>query len=231
MCAFGIMVSLFERERSGKGQVIDCAMQDGALYLASFILNLKLTPMWDKPRGQNVLDSGSPFYDTYLCKDNQWYSVGAIEPHFWQNFLKLSQLDDAINANDQYNTITWETTRKVVAERFLTKTSAEWQKIFDGTDACAVPVLTLNTILTHPHNIHRRPLLSQYNQSEDITFPKVPAPAPRLSRTPATHIIKPLPLPGQHTEEILLEHGFSKHQITELSKTNIIYCSNLRSSL
>lgn len=233
LCAFGILLSLFERERSGKGQVIDSAMQDGALYLASFIFHGKASPLWNKPRGFNPLDSGAPFYDTYLCKDNRWYSVGAVENHFWKNFLTLTQLDNVIDANDQYNADTWETTRKLLTERFLTKTSEEWQKIFDGKDACAVPVLTLDTILTHPHNVQRNVLLSKPGQSQgnNILFTHVPAPAPRLSRTPGTDVVKPLPRIGQHTEDVLTELGVSKEQITELIKNKSIFVSKPLSSL
>jgi len=229
MCAFGIILCLFERERSGKGQVIDCAMQDGALYLASFIFNSKLTPFWNKPRGENILDSGAPFYDTYQCKDNQWFSVGAVEPHFWKTFLKLIQLDTKINPNDQYDPNTWENTKKLLSETFLTKSSEEWQKIFDGSDACAVPVIPLGKLYDHPQNSHRKVLISKEDRDiRDVLSETCgPAPAPRLSRTPGLNQYKPLPRIGQHTEEILIELGLSKDQIQELIKSGVVYSTSV----
>jgi len=226
MCALGIMLALFDRERSGKGQVVDSAMQDGALYLATFIYNSKLT-IWNKPRGTNILDSGAPFYDTYKCKDGQYYSVGAVENHFWAICLKLMELDTIISPDDQYNTNTWDNTRKVISEKFLTKTVAEWQKIFDGSDACAAPVLDMSNILTHPHNVERNVLIRKTDQPSqgNPLITHGPAPAPRLSRTPGISQIKPMPKPGQHTEQILSEYGYTNQDIQEFLNSKIIFCS------
>ncbi|MCJ1300997.1 hypothetical protein MMC08_003796 [Hypocenomyce scalaris] len=140
MCAFGIVTALLARTSTGMGQVVENNMVDGAAYLASMMrLSLK-TPLWDQPRGENVLDGGCPWYDVYECKDGGYMAVGALEPKF---FLELLQ---GLNIGPEMMTYredrrTWPMARNAFQKRFREKTRKEWEKVFDGKDACCTPVL------------------------------------------------------------------------------------------
>lgn len=142
MCAFGILVALFERTRSGKGQVIENSMVDGVSYLGSMLRFARKTPLWDQPRGENVLDGGCPWYDVYECKDGQYVAVGALEPQFFRRLLKGLDLDldteDALKSRED-RTI-WPGWRDLFRRRFQERTRREWEHVFDGSDACCTPV-------------------------------------------------------------------------------------------
>ncbi|KAL8998937.1 MAG: hypothetical protein Q9169_002156, partial [Polycauliona sp. 2 TL-2023] len=141
MCALGIILALFERAASGKGQVVENNMVDGVEYLGSMMRYAKKTALWDQPRGQNLLDGGCPWYDVYQCKDGGHLAVGALEPHFFQRLVQLLELpglDDLALRDDRAN---WPGLRERFRLRFLERTRQEWEKTFDGTDACCTPVL------------------------------------------------------------------------------------------
>ncbi|PKY03923.1 putative isopenicillin n-CoA epimerase [Aspergillus campestris IBT 28561] len=142
MCFQGILLALLSRARTGRGQVVEANMVDGSAYLAAMPrLNLQ-TPFWGEPRGQNMLDGGSPFYDTYETKDaGQYFAIGALEPQFYAALIKGLgfQAAELPAREDRDN---WPALRAAFARRFREKTRAEWEAIFDGTDACATPVLT-----------------------------------------------------------------------------------------
>jgi alpha-methylacyl-CoA racemase len=206
-CAMGIAFALLERARSGKGQVIDAAMTDGAAHIASFLFKFRSIGHWSDDRGTNFLDGGAPFYDTYLTKDGKYVAVGAIEPQFYAALLAGLGLD-AKTMPDQNDRKHWAATAKRFTEVFATKTRDEWCKVFDGTDACVAPVLGLGEVGDHPHNRERGLMVEGEGGLE-------PAPAPRLSRTPGTGG-RPRPKAGQHTRAILGEAGFSASEIDAL---------------
>jgi len=208
LCALGILLALIERSRSSKGQTVDAAMVDGAAYLSTFIYNFRHAGFWSDERGTNMLDGGAPFYDTYRTKDGQHMAVGAIEPQFYAALLQGLGLDAATMPN-QHDRSQWSTTAEKFAAIFATKTRAEWCAIFDGTDACVAPVLSLGEVDGHPHN-RTRHLLRQAP-----TGGLQPSPAPRLSRTPGDDP-GPSPTPGQHTREVLTDYGFRTEEVDHL---------------
>ncbi|WPH03936.1 CoA-transferase family III [Acrodontium crateriforme] len=142
VCFMGILLALMQRERTGAGQVVEANMVDGSAYLASFPrFNLK-KPQWDQPRGENILDGGNPFYDTYETKDRKFMSVGALEPQFFAALLKGLEIKTDSLGGDRMDRKTWPKQREIYTKRFKEKTRKEWEAIFDGTDACCTPVLT-----------------------------------------------------------------------------------------
>ncbi len=214
LCALGIALALLERARSGKGQVVDAAMVDGAAYLSTFIYKFRNAGMWRDERGTNLLDGGAPFYETYRTKDGQHMSVGAIEPQFYAALLKGLGLDAAAMPQ-QMDQSTWQETAARFGEIFATKTRDEWCAVFDGTDACVAPVLHLGEAGEHPHNRARRLLVADQRGKLE------PAPAPRLSRTPGD-ASRPLPQVGEHTRAVLGEYEFSEAEIARLTESGAI---------
>ena len=146
MCAFGIIMALFYRASTGKGQVVENNMVDGSAYLASFLRFGLKTPMWDQPRGENVLDGGSPFYDVYACGDGGYMAVGALEPKFFRELIRGLGLEGSSCTQQQLDRRSWPKMRESIRERFLQKTRLEWERVFDGTDACCTPVKGQNEL-------------------------------------------------------------------------------------
>ncbi|KAK4957779.1 hypothetical protein LTR66_013243 [Elasticomyces elasticus] len=142
MCFLGILLALLHRDRTGNGQVVEANMVDGSSYLASMPRLLIKNPMWDKPRGENVLDGGCPWYDTYETKDAGYMAVGALEPQFFAALLQGLQIDQSSLPGPRENRKTWPELSGLFTKTFKTKTRAEWESIFDGTDACCTPVMT-----------------------------------------------------------------------------------------
>lgn len=141
ICFMGIILALIARSNTGRGQVVEANMVDGSAYLATFPRLAQKGPAWDGPRGENLLDSGCPYYDTYETKDaGKYFAVGALEPQFYAALLKGLDLDPKAlpKREDREN---WPALRDIFTRKFKTKTRAEWEAIFDGTDACATPVL------------------------------------------------------------------------------------------
>jgi alpha-methylacyl-CoA racemase len=208
LCALGIALALLERVHSGKGQVVDAAMVDGAAYLSAFIYKFRNAGMWRDERGTNMLDGGAPFYDTYRTKDGAYMSVGAIEPQFYSALLKGLGLDSSTMAH-QMDQSKWPETAARFTEIFASRTRDEWCAVFDGTDACVAPVLALGEAHEHPHNRSRTLLIADRKGKFE------PAPAPRLSRTPGDGT-GALPQVGEHSREILSEYGFASADIDHL---------------
>jgi alpha-methylacyl-CoA racemase len=146
ICFLGIILALIARTHTGRGQVVEANMVDGSAYLATFPRLARHSPMWNEPRGQNLLDSGCPYYDTYETKDaGKYFAVGALEPQFYAALLRGLQLDPAaIPAREDREN--WPALREIFTRRFKEKTRAEWETVFDGTDACATPVLEQNEL-------------------------------------------------------------------------------------
>eukprot|EP01129_Flabellula_baltica_P008156 TRINITY_DN3215_c0_g1_i1.p1 TRINITY_DN3215_c0_g1~~TRINITY_DN3215_c0_g1_i1.p1 ORF type:complete len:389 (+),score=66.20 TRINITY_DN3215_c0_g1_i1:327-1493(+) len=224
VCAYGILLAIIERYKSGKGQVIDSAMLDGSLYISTMIYGSKNSPLWDKPMGENMLDSGSPFYEVYETKDGKFMAVGAIEPQFYSLFMQGLDLDI-----DQY-TDNYKETKKIFSDVFKTKTRAEWAEIFDNLDACVTPILDMTEIYDHPHNQERGILIpyeNQITQDKLNTTNSLPRPAPLLSRTPGIEKIPPSPIKGEHTIEVLMEMGIPPDTIRQYIKEGILYQENI----
>ena len=172
----GILAGLLETSKSGKGQVVDAAMVDGASSLMAAAYGMFAAGLLSSKRGENVLDSGAYFYETYECLDGKFVSVAAIESKFHAEMFKLMELDSSIVA-DQMNREEWPKLKKIMAERFASKTRDEWVAIMGGSDACFAPVLELDEVAKDPHNATR-------NTFVEIDGVLQPAPAPRFTRTP-----------------------------------------------
>ncbi|NXA12100.1 AMACR racemase, partial [Sapayoa aenigma] len=224
MCAMGIVVALYERATSGRGQIIDASMVEGVAYLSSFLWKSQNLGLWSRPRGENLLDSGAPFYEIYRTSDGKFMAVGALEPQFYKELIKGLGLDPN-ELDTQMNFSDWPEMKKKFASIFAQKTQAEWCRVFDGTDACVTPVLSFDDVASHQHNKQRCSFIK--NDQGEIS----PRPAPLLSRTPAVPSCKRDPFIGEHTEEILLEYGFTKEEIAKLYSDKIIGFSKPQANL
>lgn len=173
----GILAALLEAQRSGKGQVIDCAMCDGAASLMSIFSELAAGGRWRDKRESNMLDGGAHFYGTYECADGHFIAVGSIEPQFYAELRRLAGLDDTI-FDAQMNAADWPAMKARMAAIFKTRTRAQWCEIMEGTDVCFAPVLTLSEAPNHPHMAARQVFVKHDGVTQ-------PAPAPRFSRTPS----------------------------------------------
>ncbi len=214
LCAMGIVLALFERERSGKGQVIDSAMVDGAANLASFIFGMRQGGVWEHARGENLLDSGAPFYEVYETAAGGFVAVGALEPQFYTAFIEGLGLGSE-ELPPQMDRQGWPLLRRRFSEIIATKTRDEWCEIFDGTDACVAPVLELDEARLHQHNSDRETFVASAGESF------APAPAPRLSRTPG-RAAPQAALPGQHNREVLSELGLDQDEVEALLADGIV---------
>jgi alpha-methylacyl-CoA racemase len=166
------------------------------------------------PFGTNVLDTGAPFYDTYETKDGRYISLGSLEPQFYAELVDRLGLADDVALGDQMNQTTWPDLRERFTALFLTKTRDEWCEIFEGTDACFAPVLTMSEAPSHPHNVERGTFVERNGVVQ-------PAPAPRFSRTPA-EIQRPPAFPGQHTDEVLTDWGFDAADVAKLRESGAV---------
>lgn len=223
-CALGIVLALLERTKSGKGQVVDASMVEGAAYVGSFVWKSNRIGMWTNPRGQNMLDSGAPFYDTYQTSDGKYMAVGAIESQFYKELLKGLDLESA-ELPHQMSFNDWPELRHIFTERFASKTQEEWAGIFDGTDACVTPVLSFDEVSSHPHNQERGSFI------QDSSGEESPRPAPVLCRTPAEPCLTRDPLIGEHTVEVLQEYGFTSLQIEHLLAAGVIESHGAKAKL
>ncbi len=213
LLAFGIVCGVLESRRSGKGQVVDAAMVDGAAVLTTFIHQLRAIGLWTDERGSNLLDGGAPFYDAYETADGKYVSVGAIEAHFYEELLRLSGLDSG-HLPSQMDKSRWQETKERIAALFRTKTRDEWCEIMEGTDACFAPVLSMAEAPDHRHNRHRGTFI-------EVGGIVQPAPAPRFSRTPGL-VSGPPDHPGEHTDEALSAWGFSPGYLASLRRAGAI---------
>jgi alpha-methylacyl-CoA racemase len=206
LLALGIVAALVERASSGKGQVVDAAMVDGAALLMAFIHGFYSLGGWGE-RGTNLLDTGAHFYEAYETKDGKHVSIGSIEPQFYAELVKLSGLEQE-KLPPQMDRAEWPMMKERLARIFKTKTRDEWCKIMEGTDVCFAPVLTIPEAYAHPHNVARGTFVEVGGVTQ-------PGPAPRFSRT-ACEIARPPPAAGEHSDEVLREWGFSQEEIAKL---------------
>jgi len=173
----GMLAGIIEAKRSGRGQVVDCAMCDGAASLLSIFFTLLARGQWEERRGSNLLDGGAPFYGTYECADGGFIALGALEPQFYETLCRLAGLE-APEFRERSDRKRWPHLRQKMQAVFKTRTRTEWCAILEGSDACFAPVLGLREASTHPHMAHR-------NSFVECDGVLQPAPAPRFSRTPS----------------------------------------------
>lgn len=196
--AFGLISGIVNAKETGEGQVVDCAMVDGASSLAAMFFGMRASGMWTDDRESNLLDGGAHFYDTYECADGKWISVGSIEPQFYALLLEKTGISDP-EFSAQMDRTKWPALKDKIVEVIKSKTQAEWCTIMEGSDVCFAPVLTLGEAPDHPHNKERETFV-------EVEGVVQPAPAPRFSKTNGA-IQRPPPGIGEHTEEVLAEWG------------------------
>ncbi|MEV5091703.1 CaiB/BaiF CoA-transferase family protein [Streptomyces griseoincarnatus] len=193
----GVLAALHHARATGAGQVVDAAIVDGTAHLTSMIHGMLAAGVWQDRRGANLLDGGCPYYGTYETADGAYMAVGALEPRFYAEFLRLLDLPGLEGAHADVTR--WPELSARVAERFASRTRDAWTAVFEGTDACVAPVLSLREAPHHPHLAAR----STFTDHAGITQP---APAPRFSATPATVRTGPA-RPGADTEDVARDWG------------------------
>jgi alpha-methylacyl-CoA racemase len=213
MLAFGMCAAIISARQTGAGQVVDAAMVDGAAAMMTMTFTLRQAGVWLDERGINLLDTGAHFYEVYETSDGGFLSVGAIEVQFYAELIRLLGLEGE-DLPDQNDRSAWPAMKERFAALFATRTRAEWEEVFAGSDACVAPVLSLAEAPEHPHNQFRG------------TFTEVggvlqPAPAPRFSRTPGA-IRRPPPNPGQHADEALVDWGVTEDEVAGLRSAGAI---------
>lgn len=206
--AVGVLAALHHARNTGEGQVVDAAIVDGAAHLMGAVHQLDAIGMWSQPRGENLLDGGAPFYDTYRCADGAFVSIGALEGEFFQLLIDKMGLSDHPAMQAQYDAKSWPEMRKTFEEAFASQPQAHWVDLLDGTDACFAPVLDTKAAVENPHMKARGVFV-------DVEGVRQAAPAPRFSRTPGA-IQGVAPVPGEHTEAVLQDWGFSDADIANL---------------
>jgi alpha-methylacyl-CoA racemase len=206
LLAFGVVCALLERERSGAGQVVDAAMVDGTAALTAMFHGMLAMGLWTEEREANLLDGGAPFYRSYRCADGEFVAVGALEPQFYAELLRVLELDP--QEWPQHDPQLWADQAAALAEIFAGRSRDEWADAFEGTDACVAPVLSLTEAPHHPH-------LAARGTFVELDGLLQPAPAPRYSRS-RTALSRPPVLPGQHTDEVLADAGLSPADIRAL---------------
>ena len=211
--AMGVLAGVIEAQRSGQGQVIDCAMIDGAASLMTLFYGMKHMNRWNDQRGTNAIDGGSHFYNVYETLDGKFVAIGSIEPKFYAELLEKIGLDAAALPAQQDPT-SWRAMTQRFTEIFRSKTRDEWCRIMEGSDVCFAPVLDLDESLRHPHNQARGTFVSVNGVAQ-------PGPAPRFSRTPCA-IGKPPSVPGEDSLSVLSDWGFSDAALETLSHAGVV---------
>ncbi len=211
--AMGMLAALVDAQKSGKGQVVDAAMTDGATSLMSMFYGFTASGMWQEPHGTNMLDGGAHFYDAYETKDGKWISIGSIEPQFYALLREKAGLTDSY-WDAQMDRTKWPEMKAKIEKVFKTKTRDEWCEIMEGTDICFAPVLSIKEAIHHPHNQARQTIV----EIDGVVQPNV---APRFSRT-ESKIQGPAPVIGEHTESALKDWGFSDSDVEGLKKVEAI---------
>jgi alpha-methylacyl-CoA racemase len=211
--AYGLLAGVIHARATGQGQVIDCAMSDGAASLMAMFYGMKAAGGWVDGRRSNLLDGGAHFYDTYKCSDGEWIALGSIEPQFYALLLEKTGINDpAFKA--QMDRKQWPALHDQLAAVIASKTRDEWCEIMEGTDVCFGPVLDLDEAPRHAHNVARQTFV-------EVDGVVQPAPAPRFSATPGA-IAGPPPAIGAHSRSALEGWGFSTAEIGALESVGAL---------
>jgi alpha-methylacyl-CoA racemase len=213
LLALGVCAALVERATSGRGQVVDAAMVDGAALLMTPLFGASLTGFWSDDRGTNLLDSGAPFYDCYECADGGYVAVAAIEPQFYAALLDGLGLDPA-ELPDQNDQSRWPELRDAIGGVLRTRSRDEWAGRFEHAGACVAPVLTMREATEHPHHVDRGTFV-------EVAGAVQPGPAPRFSRTPAAVDLPPQ-LAGANTDQVLADWGIEPDELARLRDAGAI---------
>ncbi|MEM9465021.1 MAG: CaiB/BaiF CoA-transferase family protein [Actinomycetota bacterium] len=211
--AFGMVCAILEARESGRGQVVDTAMVDGAASLMTFFHGFRAMGIWADERGTNMLDTGAHFYDVYECSDGEYVSIGSIEPQFYAELREKLELTDE-KWDQQMSRSMWPELKDELAARFKEKTRDEWCEIMEHTDICFAPVLSMTEAPQHPHNVARGTFVERHGVVQ-------PGPAPRFSRTEA-EIQRPPAHAGQHTDELLTDLGYAADEIAALREAGSV---------
>lgn len=210
----GVLAALLEVGRSGTGQIVDAAMVDGVSSMMTTFHGLVAAGRWNDERGTNHLDSGAHFYDVYETRDRRWISLGAIEPKFYDELRHRLGLEGP-EWDNQRDATTWEERTAALATVVRTRTRDEWCAVLDGTDVCFAPVLSLDEVPDHPHHVARK----SFVRRDGVVHP---APAPRLSRTPA-ELSDARPVRGADTADVLHDLGVTNTELSTLVADGIVY--------
>ncbi|WP_037493009.1 CaiB/BaiF CoA transferase family protein [Sneathiella glossodoripedis] len=211
--AMGLLAAILEAKTSGKGQVVDASMVEGAANLMTTFFGLKAAGRWTDERGTNILDSGAHFYDVYETADGKYVSIGSIEGKFYKLLLEKTCLDKE-ELPDQMDVSQWPLLKEKLAKVIKQKTRDQWCDIMEGSDVCFAPVLSITEVADHPHNKARGSFV-------EVDGVLQPGPAPKFSRTPS-EIQRPPCAPGQHTDEALADWGFEVAEIASLKDKSVI---------
>jgi alpha-methylacyl-CoA racemase len=212
LLVWGVLCALFESRNSGRGQVVDAAMVDGAALLETIFYSLRAGGAWRDQRGANILDSGAHFYDVYETADGKYVSIGSIEPQFHAELVRLLELDFPEGALN-FDPALWAPMREQLARRFRTRTQQEWCELLEQSDICFAPVLDFASAPLHPHNVARGTFVEVGGHVQ-------PAPAPRFSRTPPA-LPTPPPAPGERLVEDLVAWGFEASEVELLKQAGV----------
>jgi alpha-methylacyl-CoA racemase len=212
LLGFGVLAGLLEAKSSGKGQVVDAAMVDGAALLMSMFWGMRAMGIWSEQRGTNLLDTGAHFYEVYECADGKYVSLGSIEPQFYAELVKLGGLD--AEKFPQLDRTRWPELKQNLAAVFKKKSRDEWCAIMEGSDVCFAPVLAMSEAPQHPHNVARKTFVEVGGVTQ-------PAPAPRFSRT-APDVPAPPSKTGADADSVLASFGFSAEEIRGLRESKAI---------
>jgi alpha-methylacyl-CoA racemase len=213
LLAMGVLAALHERTSSGRGQVVDSSMVDGAALLTTSLHGLKAAGVWPGGRGENLLDGGAPFYDTYETSDGKYVAVGAIEMRFWADLVKVLELD-AESLPAHFDQAQWPKLREILTSAIGERTQADLVASAEGTDACLTAVLTPWEAASHPHNAARGTFV-------EIGGVVQPAPAPRFDRTPPATPEAPHAT-GADTGDILTELGLTGEEVERLRASGVV---------
>jgi alpha-methylacyl-CoA racemase len=213
LLAFGMVCGLVEAQRSGKGQVVDAAMVDGAALLFASIFGWHAAGFWSDERGENLVDGGAPFYEVYETKDGKYVCVGSLEPQFYALLVEKTGLAKE-ELPSQMDRSSWPRMKERLTAIFKSRTRDEWCAVMEGTDVCFAPVLSIAEAPDHPHAKARAAYV-------DVEGVRQPAPAPRFSRT-APAVQGAQPPRGAQTDQVLGEAGFTDTEIKELRAAGVV---------